>query len=77
MKDKATARAKHLNSVLPLYKPAVQKAFDGTASPRGAIKANCLQCVGYVRDYVRTCRIFECPLYEYRPYQTNEDGDAE
>jgi len=45
------------------------KAYDGEASPRAAIKAFCLQCVGYKREDVTNCVAQACPLHAYRPYQ--------
>lgn len=45
------------------------KAYSGRASPRAAIKAFCLQCVGYRREDVTNCTALACPLHKYRPYQ--------
>ena len=45
------------------------RAFSGSASPRAAIKAQCLVCVGYDRDSVKNCTGYSCPLWEYRPFQ--------
>ena len=53
----------------PLYRTAMAKAYSGTASPRSAIKAQCLHCVGYIRNDVTHCTGFSCPLWAYRPYQ--------
>lgn len=44
-------------------------SYEGRASPRRAIKAFCLQCVGYKREDVADCTAFGCPLHLYRPYQ--------
>jgi hypothetical protein len=54
----------------------VARAFAGTASPRQAIKARCLQCSNYQRDEITNCTVVGCALYAYRPYQTasQEDG---
>jgi hypothetical protein len=57
-----------------LYRSVMQKAYNGTASPRSAIKAQCLICVGYVRDDVTNCTGFNCPLWAYRPYQIKGVG---
>lgn len=51
-------------------KNTLREAFSGSASPRKAIKAMCLSCVGFQRDAVRDCTGFSCPLWAYRPYQT-------
>ena len=49
------------------------EAFSGSASPRKAIKAQCLVCVGYDRDAVRNCTGYSCPLWSYRPFQSAID----
>ena len=41
----------------------------GGRSPKSAIKAFCLECVGWQRADVRRCTALACPLYAYRPYQ--------
>lgn len=56
-----------------LYRTVMLKAYQGTASPRSAIKAQCLICVGYNRDAITHCTGHSCPLWAYRPYQ-NEGG---
>jgi hypothetical protein len=47
----------------------LSRAFAGEASPRDAIRAQCLACVGYQRDQVAGCTWYSCPLWFYRPYQ--------
>ena len=47
----------------------LRQAFSGSASPRKAIKAMCLACVGYDRKEVTNCSSFACPLWKYRPFQ--------
>lgn len=51
-------------------KNTLAEAFSGSASPRKAIKAMCLTCVGFQRDAVRNCTGYSCPLWAYRPFQT-------
>ena len=51
-----------------LYRSIMQKAYDGTAAPRSAIKAQCLACVGFDRVSITHCTGFTCPLWAYRPY---------
>ena len=60
---------KAIDEASPLYRPVLQKAYAGVAPPRSAIKAQCLHCVGYIRDDVTHCTSFACPLWAYRPYQ--------
>ena len=40
----------------------------GEGSPRQAIKAFCLECMGWDRAEVAQCTARACPLYEYRPF---------
>jgi hypothetical protein len=44
-------------------------AASGKASPRAAIRAHCLECVGWEREEVPACTAVACPLYLYRPFQ--------
>jgi hypothetical protein len=44
-------------------------AFSGSVSPRKAIKAMCLVCLGYDRQEVKNCTARACPLWAYRPFQ--------
>lgn len=50
-------------------KNTLREAFSGSASPRRAIRAMCLSCVGYDRASVRDCTGYSCPLWKYRPFQ--------
>ena len=47
------------------------RAAVGTASPRAAIKAYCLECMGYIRAEVTQCTGEACPLFLYRPFQSD------
>jgi hypothetical protein len=53
-------------------KNALTRAFSGAASPRAAIKATCLVCVGYDRSEVTNCTGWSCPLWQYRPFQQED-----
>jgi hypothetical protein len=50
-------------------KNTLARAFSGSASPRSAIKAQCLVCVGYDRASIKNCTGYSCPLWKYRPFQ--------
>lgn len=50
-------------------KGSLTRAFSGAASPRAAIKAQCLVCMGYERESIRNCTGYSCPLWQYRPFQ--------
>ncbi len=58
----------------PLYRNVMVKAYQGTASPRSAIKAQCLNCVGDERVSITHCTGYSCPLWAYRPYQIEGGG---
>ena len=57
------------NGMPKLYQGGYERAISGKASPRQAIKAQCLECVGYERDEIPRCSDTGCPLYYYRPFQ--------
>jgi len=54
-----------------LYQGGYERAVSGRASPRQAIKAFCLECVGYENavEEIRRCTDAGYPLYVYRPYR--------
>ena len=52
------------------------KATRGKASPRAAIKAQCLECVGWNRAEVICCTGWACPLWKYRPFTEDGGEDA-
>ena len=54
----------------PLYEDIYARALAGTGGRSNAIKANCLQCCGWIRADVADCRITNCPLWHFRPYRT-------
>jgi hypothetical protein len=65
--------AKRIAEAGDLYRPLMRKAHAGDCSPRSAIKAQCLICVGYDRGAITTCTGYSCPLWAFRPYQ-NQGG---
>ena len=44
-------------------------------SRKAAIDAFCLMCVGFERESVRGCTAPDCPLFKFRPYQTDIEED--
>jgi hypothetical protein len=60
---------KNLATLPVIYQKVALDAHNGTCSPRSAIKAKCLECVGYVRADITNCTAPTCALYQYRPYQ--------
>lgn len=61
--------AEHRAQVPVLYRLLYGRCMAGKASPRDAIKMQCLECMGYVRAEVENCDTCTCPLYRYRPYR--------
>lgn len=61
--------AKCLAEGSAMFRPVMEKAYSGDASPRNAIKAKCLECTGFDREVIRSCTGYSCPLWAYRPYQ--------
>jgi len=56
-------------SVPNRYRGIMRRALEGTASPRQAIKARCIECCGFDRAVAAECGVRRCPLYAYNPYR--------
>ncbi len=63
-----------ISEALPAYRRILVKAYSGT-SKAAAIKGFCLRCVGYLRNEVRDCTAYACPLHPYRPYQDDTEEE--
>jgi len=50
------------------YRKVYDRAVTGSASPRTAIKAMCIECFGGSASEIAGCTDIACPLYMYRPY---------
>lgn len=59
-----------------MYRGVYRKALIGTASPRAAIKAQCLDCTGEDRIAITECGDRCCPLWQYRPFQLKSQSKA-
>ncbi len=59
-----------------LFAPLFARAAAGN-SRAAAIKAFCVECVGFKRADVTDCTATQCPLYPYRPYQRGDETDTE
>jgi len=59
---------KRLDDIPIMYKNHYRKAISGKNRP-AAIKAFCLECMGWKRTEVHQCDSVACPLYLYRPYK--------
>lgn len=58
-----------------IYKKNYLAVVSGKASPRNAIKAFCIECMGYIRAEVTNCDVIDCPLNLFRPYRKAGDSD--
>ena len=65
---------KVMTEVPTSYRTTFKRAYAGN-SRNAAIRAFCLRCVGYLRNEVRDCTAYGCPLHPYRPYQVDGDSD--
>jgi hypothetical protein len=45
--------------------------MEGSPSKVNAIKAKCLECSNFQRIEIRDCTVHQCPLWLYRPYQSD------
>ena len=59
---------KRLNDTPIKYRNIYKKAMAGR-NRTAAVKAFCLECMGWQREEVRNCTSVACPLYLYRPYK--------
>ncbi len=55
------------SSIPVSYRGNYDRAMSGK-SMKCAIKAMCLECMGWDREEVRLCCSPACPLYPYRPF---------
>ena len=53
-----------------LYRPGYLRAVSGMGNAKHAIKAHCLECMGWDRAEITRCTAPACPLYGYCPFQT-------
>jgi len=69
LEEKRKAAIEKRLSIIPKpYKKTYEKAV-ARKSMKAAIKAQCLECVGWEKSEVRNCTALACPLWAYRPYQ--------
>ena len=59
------SREKRLADVPVKYRKLYQRAWSGS-SRKAAIRAQCLECVGWLPREVKLCTAPACPLYKYR-----------
>ena len=59
---------KRLNDMPSAYRNIYKRALSGKNRP-AAVKAFCLECMGWQRLETRNCSSVACPLHSYRPYK--------
>jgi len=65
----AKTRAARLATTPEASKGHFVAAWAGKCSPRRAIKAQCLECIGFDRQAITDCTCYACSLWEFRPFQ--------
>lgn len=65
--DRQQAITARLEQMPPKCRRTYERAVNG--SKAAAIKAQCLECVGWVRAEVTGCTDLGCPLYAVRPFR--------
>ncbi|HPA18328.1 MAG TPA: hypothetical protein PLU30_11325 [Verrucomicrobiae bacterium] len=73
---KQAKRMQWVSECAPGKASLFRRVFLGRASPREAIKAQCLDCVGMDEAAIRECPSTACPLWGFRPYTRPEAGSA-
>lgn len=68
----ALLRARRIETAPMTFRKLLADSMAGKCSPRQAIKAQCSECAGFVRDDITTCTAYACPLWAYRPHQKGE-----
>jgi hypothetical protein len=68
----AAKRAGRLATIPESVKGLFVAAWAGKCPPRRAIKALCLECVGFDRRAITDCTCWVCPVWKFRPYQKSE-----
>jgi hypothetical protein len=59
---------KHLAEVPRIHRETYLRAAT-KRSRVAAVKAFCLECMGWQKGEVRKCTALTCPLWSYRPYR--------
>ena len=53
-----------------VHEDLFKRVLSGRAPQREAVKAQCIECIGYIDvvKEIKNCADTMCPLYRYRPY---------
>jgi hypothetical protein len=68
------AIARRLESMPETCRRTYLRAMQG-CSMAAAVKAFCMECVGWNRDEVARCTAPACPLYPYRPFGREREAN--
>ena len=72
LKDVELQEVKKVSECLSSATGVFRKAFSGQ-SKAAAIKARCIQCCCYQKTEITLCRVTDCALFRYRPYQNGAE----
>lgn len=70
----AAKRAGRIATAPESFRKLLTQSWAGKCSPRAAIKAFCGECQGFDRSAITNCTAYACPLWMFRPYQTQKRG---
>jgi hypothetical protein len=59
----------------PKLHPLFFRVYAGQTGLIEAVKAKCLNCCCLQIDKVRNCRVFACPIWDFRPFQQKNGKD--
>lgn len=65
----AAKRARRIATAPVSCRKVLIDSWSQKCAPRRAIKAFCLECVGFERVAITECSSFACPLWNFRPYR--------
>lgn len=71
MSGKEKIRIDYMDTIPNSQRGVYAKAFNG--SRPSAVKAKCLDCCCGIREEIRECQVYTCPLFEVRPYRIKND----
>lgn len=68
----------YMRTVPKKFEFSQMEALSGEAGYAGAVKAKCQECCGFedTEERIRSCKIYKCPLNQYRPYRGSPDASS-
>ena len=55
-----------------MFREMQKRALAGVGGRANAVKVNCLQCTGWKMAEVAECRVLDCAMWHFRPYQRKQ-----